>query len=334
MKGPERTQWPRAVILEPMNLAIRANDVRRAAERIRPLARRTPVFTCAGFDARAGTRVFFKCENLQRGGAFKIRGAANLILSLSADALERGVVAYSSGNHAQAVAIAAKHVGVRATIVMPEDAPRAKMEATRAHGASIVTYDRRTEVREQIAAGILERTGATLVPPFDHPLIMAGQGTAALELLEDTGPLDALIAPVGGGGLLSGCATIAKAIHPAIRVFGAEPEGANDTFLSLKAGERVTVPHPDTIADGLRAPQPGALTFPVLRQLAEGVVLVSDDEIRQTVKFLLLRLKLLVEPSGAVPAAAVLFGKLPAGIGSVGVVLSGGNVDFEELARY
>jgi len=334
MKGPERTQWPRAVILEPMNLAIRANDVRRAAERIRPLARRTPVFTCAGFDARAGTRAFFKCENLQRGGAFKIRGAANLILSLSADALERGVVAYSSGNHAQAVAIAAKHVGVRATIVMPEDAPRAKMEATRAHGASIVTYDRRTEVREQIAAGILERTGATLVPPFDHPLIMAGQGTAALELLEDTGPLDALIAPVGGGGLLSGCATIAKAIHPAIRVFGAEPEGANDTFLSLKAGERVTVPHPDTIADGLRAPQPGALTFPVLRQLAEGVVLVSDDEIRQTVKFLLLRLKLLVEPSGAVPAAAVLFGKLPAGIGSVGVVLSGGNVDFEELARY
>jgi len=334
MKGPERTQRPRAVILEPMNLAIRANDVRRAAERIRPLARRTPVFTCAGFDARAGTRVFFKCENLQRGGAFKIRGAANLILSLSADALERGVVAYSSGNHAQAVAIAAKHVGVRATIVMPEDAPRAKMEATRAHGASIVTYDRRTEVREQIAAGILERTGATLVPPFDHPLIMAGQGTAALELLEDTGPLDALIAPVGGGGLLSGCATIAKAIHPAIRVFGAEPEGANDTFLSLKAGERVTVPHPDTIADGLRAPQPGALTFPVLRQLAEGVVLVSDDEIRQTVKFLLLRLKLLVEPSGAVPAAAVLFGKLPAGIGSVGVVLSGGNVDFEELARY
>ena len=317
-----------------MSLPIQANDVRQAAERIRPLARRTPVFTCAGFDARARARVFFKCENLQRGGAFKIRGAANLILSLSADALERGVVTYSSGNHAQAVAIAAKHVGARATIVMPEDAPRAKMEATRAHGATIVTYDRHTEVREQIAAGILERTGATLVPPFDHPMIMAGQGTAALELLDEIGPLDALIAPVGGGGLLSGCATIAKAIHPAIRVFGAEPEGANDTFLSFAAGERVTVPHPDTIADGLRAPQPGALTFPVLQQLAEGVVLVSDDEIRQTVKFLLLRLKLLVEPSGAVPAAAVLFGKLPPGIGSVGVILSGGNVDFEELAKY
>jgi threonine dehydratase len=317
-----------------MNLAIQADDVRRAAERIRPLARRTPVFTSAGFDARAGARVFFKCENLQRGGAFKIRGAANLILSLPADALARGVVAYSSGNHAQAVAIAARHVGAQATIVMPEDAPRTKMESTRAHGANIVTYNRHTEVRERIAAGIVERTGATLVPPFDHPLIMAGQGTAALELIEETGPLDALIAPVGGGGLLSGSATIAKAIYPAIRVFGAEPEGANDTFLSLAAGERVSVPHPETIADGLRAPQPGALTFPVLRKLAEGVVLVSDEEIRQTVKFLLLRLKLLVEPSGAVPAAAVLFGRLPPGIGSIGVILSGGNVDFEELATY
>jgi len=319
---------------EMTHLAIQADDVRQAAERIRPLARRTPVFTSAGFDARAGMRVFFKCENLQRGGAFKIRGASNLILSLSAEALERGVVAYSSGNHAQAVAIAAKHVGARATIVMPEDAPRAKMEATRAHGATIVTYDRRTQVREQIAAGILEQTGATLVPPFDHPLIMAGQGTAALELLEETGPLDALIAPVGGGGLLSGSATIAKAIHPVIRIFGAEPQGANDTFLSLQAGERVIVPHPDTIADGLRAPQPGALTFPVLQQLAEAVALVSEEEIRQTVKFLLLRLKLLVEPSGAVPAAAVLFGKLPLGIASVGVILSGGNLDFEELAKY
>jgi len=317
-----------------MNLAIQADDVRRAAERIRPLARCTPVFTSAGFDARAGARVFFKCENLQRGGAFKIRGAANLILSLPADALARGVVAYSSGNHAQAVAIAAKHVGAQATIVMPEDAPRTKMESTRAHGANIVTYNRQTELRERIAAGIVERTGATLVPPFDHPLIMAGQGTAALELIEETGPLGALIAPVGGGGLLSGSATIAKAIHPAIRVFGAEPEGANDTFLSLAAGERVSVPHPETIADGLRAPQPGALTFPVLRKLAEGVVLVSDEEIRQTVKFLLLRLKLLVEPSGAVPAAAVLFGRLPPGIGSIGVILSGGNVDFEELATY
>jgi threonine dehydratase len=317
-----------------MNPAIQADDVRQAATRIRPLARRTPVFTSAGFDERAGTRVFFKCENLQRGGAFKIRGAANLILSLAPEALERGVVAYSSGNHAQAVAIAPKHVEARATIVMPQDAPRTKMESTRAHGADIVTYDRHTELREQIAARILERTGATLVPPFDHPMIMAGQGTAALELLDETGPLDALITPVGGGGLLAGSATIAKSIRPAMRVFGAEPQGANDTFLSLAAGERVTVPHPETIADGLRAPQPGAFTFPVLQQLVDAIVLVSDEEIRQTVKFLLLRLKILVEPSGAVPAAAVLFGKLPPGIASVGVILSGGNVDFEDLATY
>jgi threonine dehydratase len=217
---------------------------------------------------------------------------------------------------------------------MPADAPRSKMEATRAFGATIVAYDRFTEAREPIARSIVERTGATLVPPFDHPLIMAGQGTAALELLDETGPLDAFIAPVGGGGLLAGCATIAKALHPAIRIFGAEPAGANDTFLSFAAGERVAVPHPDTIADGLRASQPGELTFPVLRRLAEAIILVTDDEIRAAVRFLLLRLKILVEPSGAAAAAAVLFRKLPPGIRSAGIILSGGNVDFETLAKY
>jgi threonine dehydratase len=317
-----------------MTLAIDANDVRAAAERIRPLARKTPVMTSAGFDAAAGAHAFFKCENLQRGGAFKIRGAANLILSLTPEAVARGIVAYSSGNHAQATAIAAQHVGGRATIVMPEDAPRSKMEATRARGARIVTYNRFTESRESIAGAILKESGGTLVPPFNHPMIMAGQGTAALELLAETGPLDALITPVGGGGLLSGCATIAKAIDPAIRVFGAEPEGANDTYLSMLAGERVAVPHPDTIADGLRAPQPGELTFPIMKSLVERVVLVSEEEIRAAVKFLLLRLKILVEPSGAVPAAAVLFHKLPPEVRSVGVVLSGGNVDFEDLVTY
>jgi threonine dehydratase len=316
-----------------MALAIQADDVRAAAERIRPLARRTPVFTSAGFDAEAGTRVFFKCENLQRGGAFKIRGAANLVLSLTESELARGVVAYSSGNHAQATAIAARHLGVPATIVMPEDAPRSKMEATRAHGARIVTYNRFTDSRETIAQAILKESGATLVPPFDHPMIMAGQGTAALELLEETGPLEALITPVGGGGLLAGCSTIAKALNPGMRVFGAEPEGANDTFLSMQAGVRVSV-HPETIADGLRAPKPGELTFPVLQRLVERVVTVTEDEIRSALKFLLLRLKILVEPSGAVPAAAVLFRKLPPEIRSVGVVLSGGNVDFEDLAGY
>src|SRR5947209_4658340 len=309
-----------------MELAISADDVRAAGVRIRPLARKTPVFTSAGFDAEAGARAFFKCENLQRGGAFKIRGASDLVLSVPSNALARGVVAYSSGNHAQATAIAASHVGVPATIVMPEDAPRSKMEATRARGARIVTYNRFTDSREAIAQSILKETGATLVPPFDHPMIMAGQGTAAMELIEETGPLDALITPVGGGGLLAGCATITKAMNPAIRVFGAEPEGANDTFLSMAAGERIAV-HPETIADGLRAPKPGELTFPVIRTLVERIMLVSEDEIRAAVKFLLLRLKILAEPSGAVPVAAVLFRKLPREIKTVGVVISGGNVD-------
>ena len=317
-----------------MSLAIQASDVRAAAERIRPLARRTPVMTSAGFDREAGVRACFKCENLQRGGAFKIRGASNLILSLPKDELARGIVTYSSGNHAQAVAIASRFVGAKATIVMPEDAPRAKMEATRSHGPTIVTYNRQTESREAIAARVIKETGGTVVPPFDHPMIMAGQGTAAMELLEETGALDAVITPVGGGGLISGTATIAKALDARIRVFAAEPEGANDTYLSFQSGERVTVANPDTIADGLRSPRPGEFTFPVVREKVERIVLVSDREIRETVKFLLLHLKILVEPSGAVPAAAVLFRKLPPGIRTIGVVLSGGNIDFEELVKY
>jgi threonine dehydratase len=311
-----------------------AADVRDAAHRIKPLAKRTPVMTSAGFDAEAGVRAFFKCENLQRGGAFKIRGASNLILSLPKESLERGVVAFSSGNHAQAVAIAARYVGAQATIVMPEDAPRSKLESTRAYGAKIVTYDRLRQNREAIAADILKETGAALVPPFDHPMIMAGQGTTALELLEEVPDLDALIAPVGGGGLLSGCAIIARDINPKIRIFGAEPAEANDTFLSLLAGQRISIPLPDTIADGLRATKPGELTFPVIRKLAERIVMVTEEEIRFTLKFLLSRMKILVEPSGAAAAAAVLFKKLPAGIRSVGVVLSGGNVDFEQLAKF
>jgi threonine dehydratase len=216
---------------------------------------------------------------------------------------------------------------------MPEDAPRSKIEATRFRGARIITYNRFTDSRETLAQSILKETGAILVPPFDHPLIMAGQGTAAMELLQESGPFDALIAPVGGGGLLSGCATIAKAMNPSIRVFGAEPEGANDTFLSMVAGQRVAV-HPNTIADGLRTPKPGELTFPVVRALVDRILVVSEDEIRAAVKFLLLRLKILVEPSGAVPVAAVLFRKLPKEIRSVGVIISGGNVDFEDLSSY
>jgi threonine dehydratase len=303
--------------------------------RIRPLAKRTPVITSSEFDAAAGARVFFKCENLQTGGAFKIRGASNLILSIPTADLPRGVVAFSSGNHAIAVAIAARHAGAAATIVMPSDAPRSKLDTARAYGARIVLYDRLREDREVVAARILEESGATLAPPFDHPAIMEGQGTAALELLEDFPDLDALIAPVGGGGLLSGCATIARDIRPSIRLFGVEPADGNDTFLSLQAGERRSIPMPQTIADGLRAPQPGALTFPVIRQLVEEIALVTDDEIRAAVKFLLTRLKILVEPSGAVGAAALLSGKLPVGgtgMCRIGVILSGGNMDLHQLA--
>lgn len=313
---------------------ITAADVRVAASRIRPLARKTPVLASPVFDRRAGCATFFKCENLQRGGAFKIRGASNLILSIPPADLPRGVVAYSSGNHAQAVAIAAAYVGTGATIVMPADAPRSKMEVTRDAGARIVTYDRLRDSREAMAAQILQETHATLVPPFDHPLIMAGQGTAALELLEETGELDALVAPLGGGGLLSGCAVMAKALNPRIRIFGVEPEDANDWFLSLMAGERIAIRPPETIADGLRSPKPGELTFPIVRRLAERVLLVSDHELRATVKFLLSTLKILVEPSGAAAAAAVLHGKLPRDIRTAGVILSGGNVDWEQLIGY
>ena len=308
--------------------------VREASLRIRPLARHTPVFSSTSVNEAAGLDVHFKCENLQRGGSFKIRGASNLILSLPENDLARGVVAYSSGNHAQAVAIAAHHVGAPATIVMPADAPRTKMEPTRTQGARIITYDRMSESREGIAEQILKESGGTLIPPFDHPMIMAGQGTAALELLEVIPHLDALIAPIGGGGLLAGCATIAKALNPEIRIFGAEPEHSNDTFLSLKAGRRVAVQPNNTIADGLRSPQPGEFTFPVLQRYVEQVVLVSDDQLREAVKFLLLRMKLLVEPSGVIAAAAVLYHKLPKGIRSIGVILSGGNLDLEQLAAY
>ena len=309
-------------------------SVRAAAVRIRPLARRTPILTSADFDAAARMRVFFKCENLQTGGSFKIRGASNMILSIPAADLPRGVVAFSSGNHAIAVAMAARYAGANATIVMPADAPRSKLEATRAQGAHTVLYDRLRESREALAAQLLERTGATLVPPFDHPAIISGQGTAALEFFEEMPDLDALLAPVGGGGLLSGSATMAKDLRPDIRIFGVEPEDGNDTFLSFQAGERRSIPLPQTIADGLRATQPGAFTFPIMHKLVERIVLVSDAEIREAVKFLLTRLKILVEPSGAVGAAALLFHKLPPEIRNAGVILSGGNMDLDQLAGY
>lgn len=296
-----------------------AELVREAAQRIKPLARRTPVLNFEN--------IYFKCENLQRGGSFKIRGASNLILSLTPEQVAKGVVAFSSGNHAQAVAIAAKHVGAPATIVMPQDAPKSKMEPTRALGATIVTYNRLTDDREAIAAKLMGETGATLVPPYDHEMIMAGQGTAALELLEEVPDLDAIVTCVGGGGMTAGCAVIAKSINPKIRIFGAEPELANDTFLSFQAGKRIEIAPPETIADGLRSPSPGKLTFPILQDLVEAILLVSEENLRTTMKFFLSQMKLVVEPSGAASTAAVMAGKLPQGIGKVGVIVSGGNID-------
>lgn len=300
-----------------------------ASLRIRPLARHTPVMTSRSVDERAGKKVSFKCENLQRGGSFKVRGASNMIFALLPEQVAKGVVAFSSGNHAQGVALAAKHVGAQATIVMPADAPRSKMEPTQALGARVVTYDRMREDREEIARKLLEGTGATLVPPFDHAMIVAGQGTVALELLEDVPHLDAIVTCLGGGGLTAGCALIAKEMNPAIRIFAAEPELGNDQYLSRKAGKPITIAPPATIADGLRTTTPGNVTFPIIQELVEDIVLVTDDELREAMRFLLMRMKILAEPSGAAAAAAVLFGKLPPEIKTVGVIISGGNVDLQ-----
>jgi threo-3-hydroxy-L-aspartate ammonia-lyase len=304
------------------------DDVRAAARRLGARIHRTPVISSQSFDDASGFHVFFKCENLQRAGAFKIRGALNKLLTLTAAERERGVVAFSSGNHAQGVALAARMVGTTAIICMPKDAPALKLEATRNYGAEIVFYDRHTDDREQVARAVVERTGRVLVPPYDDPAIMAGQGTAALEFLEDVPSLDALLTPVGGGGLMAGCSTVARTLFPGVQVFGVETDTANDTYLSLRKGERVTIPPPPTIADGIRLTTPGALTFPILQANLTDVLLVSDDEVRAAVRFLALRARIVVEPTGAVPAAAVLAGRLPLARGArVGVVLSGGNID-------
>jgi threo-3-hydroxy-L-aspartate ammonia-lyase len=308
-------------------LAIGFDDVCQAADRIRGIANRTPVVTSRTLDSLVGARVFLKCENLQRGGAFKFRGAYNRLVCLCDEERARGVVAFSSGNHAQGVALAARELSIPATVVMPTDAPRLKVQATAGYGAAIIRYDRLTEDREAIARALAEERGLTLVPPYDHPLIMAGQGTAAVELFEKTGPLDMLLAPVGGGGLLSGCATAAAAMSPGINIIGVETETSNDWVLSLEAGHPVRIPPPDTIADGMRTQQPGALTFPVVQQLARRVMTVSDDEVKDAMRFLLLRLKLVVEPTGAVPLALAMSGRLAVRGQTLGIILSGGNAD-------
>src|SRR6266566_613918 len=307
--------------------------IHEATERIRGRVHRTPVVTSRSFNEATGKEVFFKCENLQRAGAFKIRGATNKILSLSDEEKGRGVAAFSSGNHAQAVALASREAGIRAVIAMPNDAPKAKVAATRAYGAEIIFYDRLKQDREAVAIEIAEREGRVMVPPYDDYLILAGQGTCGLEFLEDIPELDCLLAPCSGGGLFAGVSTAAKALNPNIRCFAVEPDTADDTRQSFLKGERVSIPPPPTIADGLRVQAPGRLTFPVLQKTAEDVLTVSDDEIIETIRFLLFRLKLLVEPSGAAAAAAVLTRKLPHDVRRVGVVLSGGNIDAELLSQ-
>ncbi|MFI1204292.1 pyridoxal-phosphate dependent enzyme [Streptomyces sp. NPDC020883] len=314
------------------------DDVRDAARRLAGAAHRTPVLRSRTLDTRTGTRAFLKCENFQRAGAFKFRGAYHALSRLTPEQLARGVVAHSSGNHAQALALAARERGTRAVIVMPADAPRSKRDATAGYGAEIVAYDRYTEDRAALSARIAQERGLTLIPPYDHPHVIAGQGTAALELLEETGPLDVLLVPVGGGGLMAGCATAATALAPGIRMIGVEPEAGDDTRRSLAAGHRVAVPVPRTIADGQAVETPGELTFAINRRLVDSVVLVTDDEIRAAMAFAFERLKIVVEPSGASALAALLAGRpeplqgpAPA---RIGVIVSGGNIGpdrFREL---
>jgi threo-3-hydroxy-L-aspartate ammonia-lyase len=314
-----------------MHGPVSINDVRGAAARLGGVAHRTPVIRSHALDAISGNHLYLKCENFQRVGAFKFRGAYNALSQLSEDERTRGVVAFSSGNHAQGVALAAKLLDIRATIVMPASASRVKLDATRGYGANVVTYSA-GESREAIAEQIRRERNAVLIPPFDHPDVIAGQGTVALELLEDVPELDALVAPVGGGGLISGCSIAAKALYPVIRVFGAEPEAGNDWVQSRKAGKAVIIEEPVTIAEGLRTTSPGAITWPIANALVQDFVTVTDDEIRSALRLLFERAKIVVEPAGAVSVAAALFGKTGMHDRHVGVIISGGNVDAETFA--
>jgi threonine dehydratase len=315
-------------------VAISLDDVEAAAARLKGITHRTPVLSSRTLDRVAGGTLLLKAENLQRGGAFKLRGAYNRIASMSWQERARGVVTYSSGNHAQAVAIAAGLVGTTAVVVMPGDAPESKLVATRAYGAEVVLYDRYRKDRERLGAELAEARGLVLVPPYEDPLVMAGQGTAALELLEEAGDLDVLVVPVGGGGLIAGSATAAKALHPGIHVVGVEPEGADDTRRSLDAGTRVRLPEiPRTIADGLQADIPGALSFEVNKRLVDQIVVVSDRQIIDAMLFLFERMKAVVEPSGAAGVAAILAGAVDVADARVGVILSGGNISAVRFSR-
>jgi threonine dehydratase len=308
--------------------------VAAAAERIAGIANRTPVFTSRTVDALTGATAFFKCENFQRAGAFKFRGAYHALSRLSDAQRARGVLTYSSGNHAQALALAGRLLGIRVTIVMPADAPRVKLEATRQYGGDIVTYDRDREDREAIGARLATERGLTVIPPYDHPDVIAGQGTAALELFQETGSLDLLLVCCGGGGLLSGCALAAAAVSPACRVVGVEPALADDATRSFKTGTLHTVHNPPTIADGARTPSLGRLTFPLVRHYVHDMVTVDDEALIRGMRFLWERLKIVVEPTGALAATALLERAVEAGGRRVGVVLSGGNVDVVQAAEW
>jgi threo-3-hydroxy-L-aspartate ammonia-lyase len=306
-------------------------EIQKAQQRLRGVAHRTPVLRSRQFNERANCVAYFKAENFQRAGAFKFRGAYNKILAEKERPDFTTVVAYSSGNHAQAVSLSSKLLGVNAVIVMPKDAPAPKVEATRAYGAEVIFYDRYNEVREEIGERVCKERNALLVPPFDDYLVMAGQATAAAELFEEVSDLDILITPVSGGGLIAGSGTSARHFKPDITIYGVEPEAGNDTFLSLQKGGRVEIPVPRTIADGLQTPAPGKLTFPINQKLIKEILLVSDSELIQTIRFFLERMKILVEPSGAAGAAAVLFKKADFSGKKVGVILSGGNADVAKI---
>lgn len=307
-------------------------DVVAAARRIDGVAHRTPVMRSQTLDERTGARVFLKCEQFQRMGAFKFRGAYNRLAQLSADERSRGVVAYSSGNHAQGVALAAQILEIPATIVMPKDAPASKLAATRGYGAEVVLYERSEENRAFIAQGIAEERGATIVSPYDDAGIIAGAGTAALELIEEVNDLETIVTPAGGGGLLSGSCLAAHGRNPNIEMWGVEPASGDDVKQSFERGERVLIDVPMTIADGLQTQSPGERTFAIISREATGLVTVTDEELVGAMKFAFERMKLVVEPSGAAALAAVLFEKIPVRGKRVGIVVSGGNVDRDRFA--
>jgi threonine dehydratase len=316
-----------------MTLAISFDDVAAAAQRLAGVAHRTPVMTSRTADALCGGTVFFKCENLQRMGAFKFRGAYNALAQFTPEQRRAGVIAFSSGNHAQAIALSARLLGMPAAIVMPKDAPQMKIDATRGYGAEVLLYDRYTENREALGAKIAEERGMTLIPPYDHPHVMAGQGTAALELIDEVGALDLLFVCVGGGGLISGCATAAKHRLPDCAVIGVEPEAGNDVQQSLERGEIVHIDVPRTIADGAQTQHAGRYTFPVIQALVEAVVTVSDDQLVKTMRFFGERMKIIVEPTGCLGAAAALDNVVDVRGKRVGVILSGGNIDLRRYAE-